>query len=205
MNTETNLTIIENMLYTARKEVKDNGAFFLLWGWLVFIASICQSAIYWLGLNHKTFPLTSHISIALDGMAWLILMPLGGILTIIISKKEQKQERVKTWFDDVMKYLWIAFGVMLFIIFFAMGHLGIDLFSIVIGLYGLGIFITGGILKFKPLLIGGIINWVLAITSLFLTPEYVNLCLAASVLIGFIIPGYLLKKQWDTNNHVQAA
>jgi len=189
------MKIIEDMLYTAKKEVKDNGAFFLLWGWLVFIAAMGQLAMHWLGYSQKALMVTEHFGIELDGITWLILMPLGGILSIIISRKEQKQEKVKTWFDDVMKYLWIAFGAVLFIILVAMGYLHVNLYPVLIGLYGLGLFITGGTLKFKPLIIGGITCWVLAMVSVFVTDEYATLCLALSVLIGYIIPGYILKKQ----------
>ena len=207
MDSNANMKIIEDMLYTAKKEVKDNGAFFLLWGWLVFIAAMGQMIIHWLGFDQKTIALTSHIGLNMSGITWLILMPLGGILSIIISRKEQKQEKVKTWFDDVMKYLWIAFGVMLFIILFAMGYLNVSLYPVLIGLYGLGLFVTGGTLKFRPLITGGIICWILAMVSLFVTDEYATLCLALSVLIGYIIPGYILKKQSSEKDrsYVQAS
>jgi hypothetical protein len=137
----------------------------------------------------------------------MILMPLGGIISIIISRKQQKEEKVKTWFDDVMKYLWLAFGVVLFIILFAMGYLNVNLYPILIALYGLGLFVTGGTLKFRPLIIGGIICWVLAMVSLFVNAEYATLCLAMSVLAGYIIPGYILKKQSGEKgkSYVQAA
>ncbi len=206
MDSNANMKIIEDMMYTARKEVKDNGAFFLLWGWLVFIAAIGQVVIHWLGLD-KAYPLSSNVSIDMGSITWMILMPLGGILSIIISRKQSKTEKVKTWFDDVMKYLWIAFGAVLFIVLFAMGYLNVNLYPIVIALYGLGLFVTGGILKFRPLVIGGIICWTLAMVALFVSNENATICLALSVLIGYIVPGYILKKQAGEKDrsYVQAA
>lgn len=206
MDSNTNMKIIEDMLYTAKKEVKDNGAFFLLWGWLVFIAAMGQLVMHWLGLD-KFYALSPSISIDMGSITWVILMPLGGILSIIISRKQEKTDKVKTWFDDVMKYLWIAFGVVLFIILFAMGYLNVNLYPILIALYGLGLFVTGGTLKFRPLIVGGIICWVLAMVSLFVSNEYSTLCLALSVLTGYIIPGYILKKQSGEKekSYVQAA
>jgi len=206
MDSNANMKIIEDMLYTAKKEVKDNGAFFLLWGWLVFIAAIGQLVIHWLGLD-KVYALSSNVSIDMGSITWIILMPLGGIFSIVLSRRQQKTEKVKTWFDDVMKYLWIAFGVVLFIILFAMGYLNVNLYPILIALYGLGLFVTGGTLKFRPLIVGGIICWVLAMVSLFVSNEYATLCLALSVLTGYIIPGYILKKQSGEKDrpYVQAA
>jgi hypothetical protein len=205
MDSNANIKIIEDMLYTAKKEVKDNGAFFLLWGWLVFVAAIGQSAIHWLGGDHQSFRIFSGLKVEMAGITWAVLMPLGAVLSIIVSRKQQKQERVRTWFDDVMKYLWISFGVVLFIILFAMGYLQVNLFPLIIALYGLGLFVTGGVLKFRPLIFGGIICWILAFVSLFLTGEYITLCLALSVLIGYIIPGYILQKQSNEKENVQAA
>jgi hypothetical protein len=205
MDANSNLKIIEEMLYTARKEVKDNGAFFLLWGWLVFIAALGQYALHLLGWDKATLHISSSFIIEIDGLTWLILMPLGGVLSILLSKKQQREERVRTWFDEVMKYLWIAFGAVLFIILFTMGYQKVNLFPLIIALYGLGLFITGGVLKFRPLLFGGIISWVIAMVSIFLTGEYVTLCLALSVLTGYIVPGYMLQKQWRAKENVQAA
>jgi len=206
MESGTNLRLIEEMLYTAKKEVKDNGAFFLLWGWLVFIAATTEFALHWFSPDLKALHIGSSVSIDMQGICWLILMPLGGIASIFLSRKQSREEKVKTWFDDVMKYLWIAFGVVLFIVLFTMGYDHVNLFPIVIALYGLGLFITGGVLKFNPLIIGGIFSWVLAFASLFVADEYTNLCLASSVLIGYIIPGYMLKKQSkNLNSHVQTA
>jgi len=207
MDSNANMKIIEDMMYSARREVKDNGAFFLLWGWLVFIAAMGQMIIHWLGYGQNTIALGSNVKIEMDGITWLILMPLGGILSVLISRKQQKEEEVKTWFDDVMKYLWISFVVVLLIVLFTMGYLNVNLYPVVIALYGLGLFVTGGILKFRPLIIGGVICWVLAMVSLFVTPEYATLCLALSVLIGYIIPGYILKRQSGEKerSYVQAA
>ena len=203
MDTISNMKIIEDMLYTARKEVRDNGAFFLLWGWLVFIAAIGQVIITWLKLDSYIFMITPHLGFQLGGITWLILMPLGGVLSIVISKKQQKTQKVHTWFDDVMKYLWIAFGVVLGISLIMMGYVNVNLYPIIIALYGLGLFITGGTLKFKPLIAGGILSWVLAFVAIFITGIYLTLFLAASVLFGYIIPGYMLQNQ--SKKDVQAA
>ena len=199
MDSISNIKLIEEMLYTAKKEVRDNGAYFMLWGWLVFIAAVGEAIIGYMHFEKIVIPISSSINLQVGGIMWLILMPLGGIISIIISRKQQKEDKVRTWFDDVMKYLWIAFGVVLGITLFMMGYVNANLFPIVISLYGLGLFITGGMLKFKPLIFGGISCWILAICSIFVSNMYVNLILALAVLIGYIIPGHLLNKQWKEN------
>jgi predicted PurR-regulated permease PerM len=54
------------------------------------------------------------------------------------------------------------------------------------------------ILQFRPLVVGGIINWLLACTAVFFHFDYQMLFAAAAILISYLIPGYLIKpKQYE--------
>jgi len=66
--------------------------------------------------------------------------------------------------------------------------------------YGIWLFISGGTIRFKPLMIGGIINWILAMAAFFVSFDQQLLLLALAVLLGYIIPSYLFKKKFA--NHV---
>ena len=70
-------------------------------------------------------------------------------------------------------------------------------------LFGLPTFITGGILKFKPLIAGGIICWILSIISIFSNNATDMLLMAACGLFAWVIPGVILwnryKKQQLSN------
>ena len=61
--------------------------------------------------------------------------------------------------------------------------------------YGLGTFVSGRVLKFRPLVIGGIFNWALAIISVYVHFDYQLLIAAAAILTSYIIPGYLLRSK----------
>jgi hypothetical protein len=131
-------------------------------------------------------------------------MPLGGIASIFLVKKEKDKSKVKTWFDNVMKYLWLAFGVVLAITLFTMFKRQVNLMPIVIALYGLGLFITGGLLQFRPLMIGGILSWIISITGIFYYDMYTAIWLVAiAILVGYIIPGHMLRNKF--NKDVQRA
>jgi hypothetical protein len=52
-------------------------------------------------------------------LPWIILMPLGGIITFVASKRE-KQPSVKTYLSESMGIVVKAFSISLFIICFAM-------------------------------------------------------------------------------------
>jgi hypothetical protein len=62
-------------------------------------------------------------------------------------------------------------------------------------IYGTWLFISGGALKFRPLIFGGIINWVIGAIAFFADFEQQLILLALAVLLGYILPGHLLKSR----------
>ena len=188
-NEQDSLKLISEMLENTKARFNENGFFFLLWGWLVLIASLLHFT-----LLHTDFPYPY--------MVWPVIMSGGGIASGIAGYRRGKDAKVKTFIDRSMSYLWIGFMIS-FIILFAIviiGNIKWHLLSILImALYGLPTFVSGGILKFKPLIYGALACWILAIISLFVQEDYVLLLSALSVVLAYLIPGYLLKAKFNKN------
>jgi hypothetical protein len=112
---------------------------------------------------------------------------------------------VKTFFDTSIVSLWIAFTITLFLMLLAAG---VGKFSwgmanvLIIALYGLGTYISGSMMKFKPLIIGGILSWALAVVGLFVAPEYSLPLISVSIIVAYLVPGYMLKTRAKTNGYV---
>jgi len=70
----------------------------------------------------------------------------------------------------------------------------------VLVLYGMPTFLSGIILKFRPLIWGGIGCWLLSLVSMFIPFEFYMLLLGAGVIIAWIIPGYLLQSKYKKQN-----
>ena len=137
----------------------------------------------------------------LNSLPWAIFMPLGGVISMILGFKKRKTEKVKTHVDQLLGYMWIAFGVTLAIVLFSQGRLGIEnTLPLVMALYGVGTFVSGGALKFKPLIIGGVFCWGLSIISFRLGIENQLLLLATSVVVSYIIPGFILRSRYKNDN-----
>jgi hypothetical protein len=182
---ETNLTqedslkIIHEMIAAAKNDVKDDAFTYLLWGWLVFIASIAQFILVRMQVEWNSIP-------------WL-LMPIGGIITVIYHIRKNKTAIAKTYISEWLKYTWISFGVAMGIIMFFNSMNFLQVLPCIMVLYGMGLFQSGGALKFRPLIYGGIYCWICAIAGFEIQNIYQLLILAAAVFGGYIIPGYLLK------------
>jgi hypothetical protein len=184
MNTEESLQLIQRMINTAKEDLNTNSFYYLLWGWLVFIACITHYVLI-------------QAAPQMQGIGWIILMPLGGIVTMVHGFRQDKKQRVKSYINDLFSYVLIAFLISLFFVLGFMSKLGLATYPLVMLIYGIWLFISGGALKFKPLVVGGIINWILAGVSFFMVFENQLIMLAVAVLLGYIIPGHMLKIRED--------
>lgn len=176
---EESLRIIHEMISAAKNDVKADAFIFLLWGWLVFVASIAQFILINMDIEWNSYP-------------WM-LMPLGGIITVIYSIRQGKKEKIKTNVTESLKYTWIAFTVALLIIMFFNSMTFLQVLPCIMVLYGMGLFLSGAALQFKPLMFGGIFCWACAIAGFEVQNMYQLLILAVAVFGGYIVPGYLLQ------------
>jgi hypothetical protein len=178
-----NLKIIHEMIETSKSNIKHNSIFFLLWGWLVLAASLTHFILI-------------KVQFAQPWIPWPILMITGPIASVVIGYRLGKKTRVSSYFDKMMVYLWWGFFITIMIILFGTSMARIPWPSttpLIISLYGLGTFVSGGILRFKPLLFGGIFCWLCAIISFMVPYDYELLLVTASMLGAYLIPGYILK------------
>ncbi len=174
--------IIQEMIANAKQEMRNDRFYFLLWGWLVLVASLAHFA-----LLHTTY---EHPYIV-----WL-LMIVGAVGTLYRSIKAHKKHKVRTYVDKFIVNLWIAVSAGIVITLLAAGfatgwHAA---YPYLILLYGIGTFLSGVIFKFKPLVIGGSISWCIALIAFFVSFPVQLLLLAFTVLAAYLIPGYLIKK-----------
>jgi hypothetical protein len=52
-------------------------------------------------------------------------------------------------------------------------------------------------MRFRPLIFGGVLFWVLGAVSYFVDMQTMALLYIAAMLFGYLVPGYLLKRQED--------
>lgn len=179
---EQSLKLIQSMITKAKHNFSDNSIYFLVWGWITFIACTGQ------------FVLKNIINYDKHYQIWLLII-LGVAFNIYKGITGRKQENVKTYVGESMKFLWIGMGISFFVlsmIVFKIGW-GFPVFPFFILLYGLGTFISGCILQFKPLVIGGILAWILSLAAGFASYDYQMLFAAAAILFSYILPAYILR------------
>ena len=185
---QQSLQLIQSMIDKTRSNIADNRVYFLFWGWLTFIGIAGQ------------FLLKVVVQYKHHYLIWLITI-VGIAFTVIQSRREVKRQKVRTYIDEAMGFLWGGMGAAFFVLSFIINFLPVEksgwmyCYPFFILLYGLGTFVSGKILQFRPLVIGGLFNWLLACAAVFFSFDYQLLFAAAAILSSYIIPGYLLTQK----------
>ncbi|MGD1847195.1 MAG: hypothetical protein ACFB10_17530 [Salibacteraceae bacterium] len=188
MKTEESIQIIEEMIATARKDVGGDGYLYLSWGYLVLVSGI----MHYLLLMITTF--------SMPWLPWPILMSLGGINQFIyIYRQEKNRKRSVSAVERMLGYLWGAVFICLILVLGMVGYKEFIVeqnsqlaYVLVLVLYGIGTFVSGGVLQFKPLIFGGIASWVIALVAYQVSFDLQLLLLSLAIVVSYILPGHLL-------------
>jgi len=188
--TETeSMQLITSMINKAKNRFNETGFLYLLWGWVVLLCCIAQfTASYFFKFQNAYY---------IWFVTWIVI-----IYQVFFLRKKRKSRKVKTYTDDINQFVWIVFFICdMLLIFILIQFKTYEVISpAILVMYGMPIFLSGIILKFKPLKIGGIFCWLFAIVSPFIDPQFQILLIAFSIIAGWIIPGYLLKAKFKNEN-----
>jgi hypothetical protein len=186
INPTESLKIIEEMVNKAKNNYSDNSFYFIFWGWLAFIAAISQ------------YFLIPIIGGQKSSMVWL-LMPLGGVVSMFYGMKQSKKQKVVSHIESMIGFIWLGMGLGFVVLMTGMTQPNAaNLLPMFILLYAIGTFITGGVLKFKPLIVGGSLCFVICLLAFHSPISSQLLLLALAVLVSYLIPGYMLKAKFKS-------
>jgi hypothetical protein len=181
---EDSLLIIQTMINRAKNTVADNSYYFLLWGWIVFVACIGQ------------FVLKVIFQSPYHPIVWTLCF-FAVVFSVLHGVKEGKKIRVRTYIDETLDYLWISIVISYILFGFAFARFGWEnCYTFYMCLYAVGSYFTGRALKFPPLVWGAVGAWLFAIASFFAPFDYNILLCALAILVSYIIPGHLLRRNY---------
>ncbi len=207
------LALIATMINKAKDSYHDTGIGAMMWGGLIAICSLVKLA-------------EIHFGYELPFDIYLLTI-IAVIPQIFITIREKKERKVKSYDDAYMDYIWLGFGVCIFLLIFIInnvfgvwqpvaeeyrqltGHRPSFRFNEFISplfllLYGLPTFITGAACKFKPMLWGGIFCWACCIITIYTSIKADLLLTAASAIMAWLIPGILMEKEYRQYKREQA-
>jgi hypothetical protein len=183
---EESLQIIEQMIQKAKTNLHDSSFYFLLWGWIILIAIIGEKLL----ANFTDYSKTYYV--------WFIVIP-GFIASLVYGAIKGRKTKVLSHLDRLNSLNWLVFLISYTIVLIFMKSFNYQVAPIIFLLAGNATFITGIIIKFKPLVIGGIVFWIGVICQFVFSKEYNEFIYPLIIVLGYLVPGYLLKFQHKKN------
>lgn len=177
------MLLINEMIGKAKKSYITKGTGSILWGVLIIVCSM----VTWSQI---------HFNYKLGFDIWLLLI-VALAAQIYFGIKEKSKRQFETYDQRAMQYTWTAFGIAIFLVIFYQNNQQVENGTFLIMLmYGIPTFITGGLFRFKPMIFGGICCWVFAVITLYVNEEIQMLLMAMSGLLAWLIPGLILMNKY---------
>jgi hypothetical protein len=183
LTTQQSLDIITKMIRQAHGNVKRNSVYLVLWGSVVTLANLGMFALMW-----AEYPRPY--------LVWLITIP-AWILTIYISCRHGKNASTRSHFDRINSFLWYSYGIIIFTLVVFGYKINFQLNPVILLVSAIPAFVSGTIIKFRPLAIGGIFLWIFGILCFLIGGPWQYLLAAIAVAAGYLIPGLMLRNNPD--------
>jgi hypothetical protein len=184
-NHEAGLKVIYEMIESAKSKIGKNYFYYLFWGYLIAATCIIEYVLIVL----VKYP--HHYFI------WPVLMPLGTIVTILFYLREKRAVTSKSFIGTTMGFLWSGW-VISFVILLLFVNLKNDynlIIPVTLAMYGLAIFVAGGVVNFRPLLLGAVMAWLASIAAYFVPYNVQLMIMTGVVVVAYIVPGHILKNK----------
>ena len=168
---EESLILITKTIEETKQRFRNNGYQFILWGTLMFLVTMS-------------------------------LYPLGAIYSFVYVRKECKKRKLpKTILGNIISSLAAIMGANLMVLgFFFSQRLGDSMAAMFLILLAFFIFVSGVAIKYKPLIIGGILLNLIGLSTFYFNWQYHPLIMSIGSVVSLIIPGILLNRNREREN-----
>lgn len=184
LSPQESLDVILKAISSTKTSIRSNSFYFLLWGWAVAIASF------------SFFVLKVYFHVWFHFVLFPILTFIAGIITIVHYSR-RKAVSTESYVSSFLGRMWAVLGIaFIMTVFINVSH-GEAPFTSTMMLAGIGTLVSGWVMKFKPLIFGGVVFLVSSLVSVYVAQEYKPLLQGIAVVAGYLVPGYLLKNATD--------
>ena len=183
LSAQESIDLITNMINQAKGNAGRSSFYFLIWGWAI---AICNFGMYGM-LKFSDYPSYAPI-------VWMLCIPTW-IVTIIYGRNIQKTRKVITHLDKISMWIWICMTISIAPAWIFGAKINWMVNAIILMQAGGATFVSGIIVRFRPLLIGGITFWIAGLLCYFVDMADQYLIGGISMILGYLIPGYLLRNQ----------
>jgi hypothetical protein len=189
MTPEESIELIRKSIMNSRRNLRENGFYYIFWGWLLTFA--CLTNYFLIRYLHSR-EMYDRIFIT-STIVWAVFVATGFIIQFIYRSKTGRKTLIITHLDRLITTLWLSAAVVFaFIILFCYFDESYPTPYLLV-VTGMVTFISGMVIRFVPLIAGGVLFAVISVVSIFIPALSQLLLVAIALVLGFLIPGFLLK------------
>lgn len=190
---EESLGIISGAITNYKINYRESAYVFLLWGWILALASLSNFVILHILRSNEEYGLMGILSFS----NWAVFSVIGFVLLFFWMRKVEKKKKVYSHLESYVKSLWTVAGVSFGIAIIICVRLELNPPPFMLLIAGLATTVNGILIKFKPMIFGGIAFFIFSVSSTFVPEVYTALIVCLSIVVGYLVPGYLLKSAKD--------
>ena len=188
LNETQSLLVIKEMIQVSKNKFKRDGILFIVWGWILFLN--------YFFLNYLTNVLEITHQLMQIVHVLRILLPVSGFAYSVYYIYLQRK-KVQTYIGISLRYVWVSLFLSMVLVnliqFNVMGSINFELqHPIFMVFIAFAVIITGGILRYRLIIIGGIVFAALAYTASYFKLQEQLLIESIAWVIAFIIPGHII-------------
>ncbi|MFC2157751.1 hypothetical protein ACFLT9_07945 [Acidobacteriota bacterium] len=189
------IQLIRDMIEKTKEKTAESWQFFSMWGILI-IAGIIGNYV-----------LAYFEKYDFIWVNWIVFMMLGVLFSIFYIGKQEKTSGSRTYAQIAVGYVSFACGIGFMLAGFVFPML--ELYSygvipvIISMIVGILLFVIGGIYEWNLLKWSALLWWIGSVGMIFIHWHYRALVCVPLIILGYIIPGFILRAQYKKASRVQ--
>jgi hypothetical protein len=193
---EESLQIIQKSVLNSRRNLRAGSTHYLLWGWVMMLGGFANYFI----IRHL-LGIEKYESIRIMSMlTWGGFVIVGMIIEFIVLPRSGMRERVITHLDRYIRIVWITAGALMALMVFLSLKVEAYPTAFILGVIAMATAVSGLMVRFRPLVVGGFVFLAAAIVAIYLDGLNQLLVFSAAMMLGYLIPGYILRYSKDSDD-----
>lgn len=177
------LDLIEQTIAQAKENLSNHSFSYIFWGWIVSLTAFANYVLLtYSSLGNSSF------------LIWPIAMILGALYLIVYYRKAEKKKSHLTHLEYFLSRMWMVIGMIIILFSIIIPFINISPWLFFPFVAGIGTLVSGVVLKFNPLTLGGIVLIGFPFYSVLVPESSLLLLYAAIIVVSYLIPGYALKR-----------
>jgi hypothetical protein len=178
---QESLALIAEAIRKTKENFRENSRFFLLWGWLIAVASF------------GFFLLRQYTETRYYFLPFPVAVAAGIVTTVLWYRQLKAKAPTETYLGYFFNRLWLVLALSFILVVYISVSRGWPPFLYTLIVAAIGTTVSGLAMKFRPLVLGGMLFFAAAVAGVYLPDPYLPLLTGVAMVGGYLVPGYLLK------------